>query len=103
LCILPWQHPISTADEHDIGTEGVVRACELSSGDARPTTIKYVRQHGQVVDLLSGQDAFAVGKRRGKHPGPGARGEQDDVCRDGLLHTVRGRRRYGVPAVEASG
>ena len=65
--------------EHDLGAERVVGARELRAGHAGADDDQLLGQLVEVVDLLPGEDALAVGLRVGQHPRVRAGGDEHGV------------------------
>ena len=59
--VLAGQHPVARGDQHDLAAEAEVGVGQLGAGDARADDDELLGQLLQVVDLLPGEDALAVG------------------------------------------
>ena len=77
--VLAGQHPVAGGDEHDLGPQPEVGLGELGTGDAGADDDQPLGQGVEVVDLLPGEDALAVGAGGVHDARAGAGGDQHDV------------------------
>lgn len=73
---------IAAGDQGDGGAEAEIGLGKFGPGDAGPDDDEVLREVAQGIDLLPGEDAFAVRLRRGHHPRRGAGGDEDDIGGD---------------------
>ena len=88
VLVLLGQDELAGGDEGDVGAEPEIRLCELGAGDAGPDDDEPLRQLGQVVELLPGEDPLPVRLRGRQHPRGGSRRDEHDVGVHGLRARV---------------
>ena len=87
--VLAGEHPVAGGDEHDLRAQPEVGLGQLGAGDARPHHDEPFGQGVEVVDLLPGEDALAVGARRVHDPRAGTGGDEHHVGLE-VEHAVGG-------------
>ena len=98
--VLTGQHAVARGDEDDLRAQAEVGLGELGAGDARPDDDEPLGQGVEVVDLLPGEDALAVGAGGVRDPRGGAGRDEHDVGLEllGARPTSRRAPRSGTSA-----
>src|SRR5690606_31050805 len=80
LGVLVGHDAVPRGDEGDRRAHGEVGGGELGAGDAGADHDEVLGEFVEVVELAPGEDALAVGGRRGEVAGRGPGAQQDDVA-----------------------